>query len=167
MYHFGNVRLINVAVTADCSRLIAIGPSVPPADGPQPTRQTKVEKRFIGMRVFNCLCPILTEMDSIQYAYETKGGVRLDTTFAKRRLYLYLDSQTPLFDDVRDIVISKMMSVILVSFEQVRPCHRPSRSRLTSHISPLSSLRHHLNSGNWRSCGTEHGRTKQAPLQHG
>ncbi|KAH0836398.1 WD40-repeat-containing domain protein [Lanmaoa asiatica] len=76
-YHFGHVRLINVAVTPDCSRLIAIGPSVPPVDGPQPTRQTKVEK-------------------------------------ADHR-------QTPLFDDVRDIVISKRMSVVLVSFEQAAP----------------------------------------------
>lgn len=52
VYHFGHVRLINVAVTSDCSRLIAIGPSVPPADGPQPTRQTKVEKRIIGRSVY-------------------------------------------------------------------------------------------------------------------
>lgn len=51
VYHFGHVRLINVAVTADCARLIAIGPSVPPANGPQPTRQTKVEKKIIGRRV--------------------------------------------------------------------------------------------------------------------
>lgn len=31
----------------------------------------------------------------------------------------FLSSQTPLFDDVRDIVISKRMPVVLVSFEEV------------------------------------------------
>jgi len=87
VYHFGDVRLINVAVTSDCSRLIAIGPSVPPADGPQPTRQTKVEKRII---VYNM--------------------------HTKRK-----ENQTPLFDDVRDILISKRMPVILLSFEEASP----------------------------------------------
>ena len=29
------------------------------------------------------------------------------------------DSQTPLYNDVRDVVISKRMSIILVSFQQV------------------------------------------------
>ncbi|KAF8433293.1 WD40-repeat-containing domain protein [Boletus edulis BED1] len=87
VYHFGHVRLINVAVTSDCSRLIAIGPSVTPPNGPQPTRQTKVEKRII---VFNML------------------------TRQK-------ESQTPLFDDVRDISISKRMPFVLVSFEQAPP----------------------------------------------
>ena len=61
-------------------------------------------------------------MNSIQYDYKAKGMVRLDNA-AKRYLCLSLYSQTPLFDDVRDIVISKQMAValVLVSFEQVRP----------------------------------------------
>ncbi|KAG9318950.1 WD40-repeat-containing domain protein [Chiua virens] len=87
VYQFDHVRLINVAVTSDCQRLVAIGPSVPPADGPQPTRHTKVEKRII---VYNM--------------------------HTKRK-----ESQTPLHDDVRDIIISKRMSVVLVSFEQAPP----------------------------------------------
>ncbi|KAF8548780.1 hypothetical protein OG21DRAFT_1515937 [Imleria badia] len=87
VYHLGHVRLINVAVTSDCLRLIAIGPSVPPANGPQPTRQTIVEKRIIV------------------YSMHTK-----------RKL-----SQTLLFHDVLDLVISKRMSIVLVSFERAPP----------------------------------------------
>jgi len=87
VYHLGHVRLINVAVTSDSSRLIATGPSIPPSSGPQPTRQTKVDKRII---VYNM--------------------------HTKRK-----ESQVPLFSDVRDIVISKRMSLVLVSFEQAAP----------------------------------------------
>lgn len=46
-YNLGHVRLHNVAVTEDCQRLIGVGPSIIPADGPQPSRHTRVEKRLI------------------------------------------------------------------------------------------------------------------------
>lgn len=88
-YHFGHVRLINVAVTSDCSRLIAIGPSVPLANGPQPARQTKVEKRIIGRSAFGRrLYFTLTEVNSIQHANETKGEVRLNAAFGKAAMLI-------------------------------------------------------------------------------
>ncbi|KIJ12052.1 hypothetical protein PAXINDRAFT_181666 [Paxillus involutus ATCC 200175] len=46
-YDLGHIRLSDVAVTSDCSRLIGIGPSIPPTTGPQPTHHTRVEKRII------------------------------------------------------------------------------------------------------------------------
>ncbi|KAF8835950.1 WD40 repeat-like protein [Paxillus ammoniavirescens] len=46
-YHLGQVRLTNVAVTPDCSRLVGVGPSIATASGPQPSRHTRVEKRII------------------------------------------------------------------------------------------------------------------------
>ncbi|KAH0836509.1 hypothetical protein J3R83DRAFT_8147 [Lanmaoa asiatica] len=48
-YHLGQVRLTNVAVTPDCSRLVGVGPSITSPTGPQPSRHTRVEKRIIGM----------------------------------------------------------------------------------------------------------------------
>ncbi|KAF8552230.1 WD40 repeat-like protein [Imleria badia] len=47
IYHLGQVRLTNVAVTPDCCRLVGVGPSITPPSGPQPSRHTRVEKRII------------------------------------------------------------------------------------------------------------------------
>ncbi|KAH7885671.1 hypothetical protein F5I97DRAFT_1809446 [Phlebopus sp. FC_14] len=47
-YHLGQIRLNNVAVTSDCSRLVGVGPSIAQKDGPQPSRHTRVEKRIIA-----------------------------------------------------------------------------------------------------------------------
>ena len=49
-------------------------------------------------------------------------------------MLMRVDSQTPLYDDVRDIAISRRTSVILLSFEQVHtlPCTCP-----VARISPL------------------------------
>ncbi|KAF8835610.1 WD40 repeat-like protein [Paxillus ammoniavirescens] len=46
-YHIGEVRLTNVAVTADCARLVCVGPSIVTASRPQPNRHTRIEKRII------------------------------------------------------------------------------------------------------------------------
>ena len=62
----------------------------------------------------------------------------------------FFDSQIPLYNDVRDIVISKRMSVVLVSFEQVR---LPYISVPVLHLTGMS--RPPPNCGNSRSCGTE------------
>ncbi|KAF9220016.1 WD40 repeat-like protein [Gyrodon lividus] len=51
-YHLGQVRLTNVAVALDCSRLVGVGPSIATPSGPQPSRHTRVEKRII---VYNML----------------------------------------------------------------------------------------------------------------
>ncbi|KAF9244203.1 WD40-repeat-containing domain protein [Melanogaster broomeanus] len=86
-YDLGQIRLSNVAVTPDCLRLVGLGPTVPSATGPQPTRHTRVEKRIVV------------------YNMQTKQK----------------ESQTPLFDDVRDIVMARRSPVVLVSFEQAAP----------------------------------------------
>ncbi|KAG9312798.1 WD40-repeat-containing domain protein [Chiua virens] len=46
-YNLGQVRITNVAVTPDCSRLVGVGPSITSPTGPQPSRHTRVEKRII------------------------------------------------------------------------------------------------------------------------
>ncbi|KIJ16615.1 hypothetical protein PAXINDRAFT_98453 [Paxillus involutus ATCC 200175] len=51
-YHLGQVRLTNVAVTPDCSRLVGMGPSIATVSGPQSSHHTRVEKQII---VYNML----------------------------------------------------------------------------------------------------------------
>ncbi|KAL4062342.1 hypothetical protein J3A83DRAFT_4110084 [Scleroderma citrinum] len=46
-YNLGQVRLHNVAVTEDCTRLVGVGPSIASSDGPHPSRHTRVEKRIV------------------------------------------------------------------------------------------------------------------------
>ncbi|KIJ59080.1 hypothetical protein HYDPIDRAFT_190627 [Hydnomerulius pinastri MD-312] len=91
-YNFDHMRISNITVTSDGVRLIGVGPSIPPKDGPQPTRHAKVEKRIIV------------------YNMQTK----------RKERYGFC-SQTPLFDAVRDVIISRKSSVVLVSFEQAAP----------------------------------------------
>ena len=57
IYHLGQVRLTNVAVTPDCYRLVGVGPSITLPSGPQPSRHTRVEKRIIGMYLISVLQP--------------------------------------------------------------------------------------------------------------
>ena len=72
---------------------------------------------------------------------------------ANATMLTLVDSQSPLYYDVRDVVISKRMSVILVSFEQV--CDSMPAC-LLSCTSPraLFTPRPRRSSGNWRLSGT-------------
>ncbi|KIJ06708.1 hypothetical protein PAXINDRAFT_177738 [Paxillus involutus ATCC 200175] len=73
-YHLGQVRLTNIAVTPDCSRLVGVGPSIAMASGPQPSRHTRVEKRII---VYNMLTK--TKESQIPFVNDVR-----DITIARR-----------------------------------------------------------------------------------
>ncbi|KAI6012979.1 hypothetical protein EDC04DRAFT_2904814 [Pisolithus marmoratus] len=46
-YNLGQVQLCGVAVTQDCVRLVGVGPSITPEEGPHPSCHIRVEKRII------------------------------------------------------------------------------------------------------------------------
>ena len=158
-YHFGHVRLINVAVTSDCSRLIAIGPSVPPANGPQPTRQTKVEKRIIGKRVFGFLC------------FLSDRGEQYTICIRKER--------RGTFDAIAGVVAMLIMLCLVVKHHCMMMSATLSYQsgclsslfRSNRYVSYISVPVLHLTGmsrpppsyGSWRSCGTERERTGQVP----
>lgn len=46
-YNLGQIQLCGVAVTQDCVRLVGVGPSITPEEGPHPSYHIRVEKRII------------------------------------------------------------------------------------------------------------------------
>ncbi|KAG2144664.1 WD40-repeat-containing domain protein [Suillus bovinus] len=90
-YHFGGIQLHNVAVTPDGQRLLGVGPLLAAPNGMHPSRTTRVEK-----------CIVVLNMET--------------RTFEKS-----FKSQTPVFNDVRDITVSKRGGNVLISFEYKTP----------------------------------------------
>ncbi|KIJ59079.1 hypothetical protein HYDPIDRAFT_190627 [Hydnomerulius pinastri MD-312] len=51
-YSLAHIQLNDAAITPDCTRLVGVGFAIPPKDGPQPRRHTRVEKRIV---IYNML----------------------------------------------------------------------------------------------------------------
>lgn len=70
-YDFGNMKLLDVAITPDASRLVGVGPLLRSPDGLQPSK-SRVEKRLIGMLVVNIFCSFDLKAFTIVYNVENK-----------------------------------------------------------------------------------------------
>ncbi|PPQ86642.1 hypothetical protein CVT25_006826 [Psilocybe cyanescens] len=98
-YDFGNMKLLDVAITPDASRLVGVGPLLRSPDGLQPSK-SRVEKRLIGisdLKVF-----------TIVYNVENKQ----------------IENMTPVLEVVRDITLAQTSRnglVALISYEHKAP----------------------------------------------
>ncbi|KAG1742685.1 WD40-repeat-containing domain protein [Suillus paluster] len=68
-YHFGRIKLHNVAVTPDGQRLLGVGPLLAAPNGMHPSRTTRVEKRIIVFniesRTFENQTPVVNDVRDI------------------------------------------------------------------------------------------------------
>ncbi|KAF9269633.1 WD40 repeat-like protein [Marasmius fiardii PR-910] len=77
-YHFGSIKLHDVAVTPDCLRLLGVGPLLVSPDGLRPSK-SRVEKRLVVYNMetgqIESTTPVLNEVKDITLARNTRNGV--------------------------------------------------------------------------------------------
>ncbi|KAG1735358.1 WD40-repeat-containing domain protein, partial [Suillus paluster] len=90
-YSLGRVELRRIVVTSDGNRIIGIGPVMAAPNGMHPSRPTRVEKRIIGN----------------VSVYNTRTRL--------------IENQTPLFQDVNDVKLSRNNTHLLFAFGDQSP----------------------------------------------
>lgn len=135
-YHFGRMKLHDVAVTPDSLRLIGVGPLLESPSGLQPSK-SRAEKRVVGacgVKLPIAYCLMHHEQST------TWKRSRSKSTWSHSHIHchpfnpLSRSSQTPVLNDVRDITLAQDMRqgvIALVSYEN-KVCSVLSFSLLSS-----------------------------------